>query len=77
MLRTALVGPFRYALRFASLNHQNGRFTMAVYPKTDKFACATIPSGGGLVRNMAATADGRVYIACSGVNKVGVVERVR
>jgi len=23
---------------------------------------------------MAATADGRIYIACSGVNKVGVVE---
>jgi len=33
-----------------------------------------IPSGGGTVRNMAATADGRVYIASSGVNKVGVVE---
>ena len=46
-------------------------------PKTDKFARATIPSGGGVVRNMAATADGRVYIACSGVDKVGVVERVR
>jgi virginiamycin B lyase len=46
-------------------------------PKTNKFARATIPSGGGVVRNMAATADGRVYIACSGVNKVGVVERVR
>jgi len=26
------------------------------------------------VRNMAATPDGRVYLACSGVNKVGVVE---
>jgi hypothetical protein len=25
------------------------------------------------VRNMAATKDGRVYIACSGVDKVGVV----
>jgi virginiamycin B lyase len=46
-------------------------------PKTDKFARATIPSGGGVVRNMAATADGRVYIACSGVDKVGVVERAR
>jgi virginiamycin B lyase len=52
--------------------------TIVLYdPKTDKFARATIPSGGGVVRNMAATADGRVYIACSGVNKVGVVERVR
>jgi len=46
-------------------------------PKNEKFARATIPSGGGVVRNMAATADGRVYIACSGVGKVGVVERVR
>ncbi len=43
-------------------------------PKTETFARAKIPSGGGVVRNMAATADGRVYIACSGVNKVGVVE---
>jgi virginiamycin B lyase len=46
-------------------------------PKTEKFARARIPSGGGVVRNMAATADGRVYIACSGVDKVGIVERVR
>jgi len=43
-------------------------------PKTEAMARTTIPSGGGTVRNMAATADGRVYIACSGVNKVGVVE---
>jgi virginiamycin B lyase len=43
-------------------------------PKTEKFAKADIPSGGGVVRNMAATSDGRVYIACSGVDKVGVVE---
>jgi virginiamycin B lyase len=46
-------------------------------PKTELFTRAMIPSGGGTVRNMAATSDGRVYIACSGVNKVGVVERVR
>jgi virginiamycin B lyase len=43
-------------------------------PQTEKFARANIPSGGGTVRNMAATSDGRVYIACSGVDKVGVVE---
>jgi virginiamycin B lyase len=43
-------------------------------PKTETFARANIPSGGGVVRNMAATSDGRVYIACSGVDKVGVVE---
>jgi virginiamycin B lyase len=42
-------------------------------PKSQKFARANIPSGGGVVRNMAATADGRIYIACSGVDKVGVV----
>jgi virginiamycin B lyase len=46
-------------------------------PGTEKFARAVIPSGGGTVRNMAATADGRVYIACSGVNQVGVVEPSR
>jgi virginiamycin B lyase len=42
-------------------------------PNRAAFARAAIPSGGGVVRNMAATRDGRVYIACSGVNKVGVV----
>jgi virginiamycin B lyase len=42
-------------------------------PKTQKFARANIPSGAGVVRNMAATSDGRVYIACSAVDKVGVV----
>jgi virginiamycin B lyase len=46
-------------------------------PKTESFARANIPSGGGVVRNMAATSDGRVYIACSGVDKVGVVEPAR
>lgn len=46
-------------------------------PKTQTFARANIPSGGGVVRNMAATSDGRVYIACSGVDKVGVVEPAR
>jgi virginiamycin B lyase len=45
-------------------------------PKSEKFARAAFPSGGGTVRNMAATSDGRVYLACSGVNKVGVVERL-
>ena len=42
-------------------------------PKTKTFAERAIPSGGGVVRNMAATSDGRVYLACSGVNKVAVV----
>jgi virginiamycin B lyase len=43
-------------------------------PKTETFARASIPSGGGVVRNMASTSDGRVYIACSGVDKVGIVQ---
>jgi virginiamycin B lyase len=43
-------------------------------PKTETFSRAAVPSGGGVIRNMAATSDGRVYIACSGVDKVGVVE---
>lgn len=46
-------------------------------PKTETFARANIPSGGGVVRNMVATSDGRVYIACSGVDKVGVVEAAK
>jgi hypothetical protein len=32
-------------------------------PETETFAKADIPSGGGVVRNMAATKDGGVYIA--------------
>lgn len=44
------------------------------HPDKAEFARAPIPSGGGVVRNMAATRDGRIFIACSGVNKVGVVE---
>ena len=41
-------------------------------PQTKQFAATPIPSGGGVVRNMAATPDGRIYLACSGVNKVAV-----
>jgi virginiamycin B lyase len=44
-------------------------------PKTQTFSNPTpIPSGGGVVRNMVATPDGRLYLACSGVNKVGIAE---
>ncbi len=42
-------------------------------PETMHFEKWEIPSGGGVVRNMAATPGGDVYIACSGVNKVGIV----
>ncbi len=43
-------------------------------PKAKTFSKTDIPSGGGVVRNMAATPDGRVYLACSEVNKVAIAE---
>lgn len=43
-------------------------------PKSKQFSKTGIPSGGGVVRNMVATPDGKVYLACSGVNKVGIAE---
>jgi virginiamycin B lyase len=44
-------------------------------PKAKTISSVTpIPSGGGVVRNMAATSDGKVYLACSGVNRVGIAE---
>jgi virginiamycin B lyase len=43
-------------------------------PKTETFAAWPIPSGGGVVRNMVSTPGGDLYIACSGVNKVGIVK---
>jgi virginiamycin B lyase len=42
-------------------------------PQTKKFASWPVPSGGGVIRNMAATPQGDIYIACSGVYKVGIV----
>jgi virginiamycin B lyase len=42
-------------------------------PTTTAFASWPIPSSGGVVRNMVATPEGNLYIACSGVNKVGIV----
>jgi virginiamycin B lyase len=41
-------------------------------PKTRRFAETTIPTGGGVVRNMAATPDGRLFLACSGTNRVAI-----
>ena len=32
-----------------------------------------IPSGGGVIRHMVSAPDRRLFIACSGVNKVGIV----
>ena len=43
-------------------------------PKTEKFQTWVIPSGGGVVRNMMATHDGKLVLACSGRNRVAVVE---
>jgi virginiamycin B lyase len=43
-------------------------------PTTKSFGARAIPSGGGVVRNMVATPDGRLYLACSGVNKVAIVK---
>lgn len=43
-------------------------------PKSERFSSEPIPSGGGTVRNMVATPDGRLYLACSGVNKVAIVD---
>lgn len=42
-------------------------------PSTTAFSSWPIPSGGGVVRNMVAGPGGNLYIACSGVNKVGIV----
>jgi virginiamycin B lyase len=43
-------------------------------PATEKFQTWIIPSGGGVIRNMMATRDGDLVIACSGVNRVGFVD---
>lgn len=43
-------------------------------PKSESFSAEAIPSGGGVVRNMVATPNGKLYLACSGVNKVAVVD---
>ncbi len=42
--------------------------------KSQSFSAEPIPSGGGVVRNMVITPNGRLYLACSGVNKVAVVD---
>lgn len=49
--------------------------TLVVFdPKKKTFEKWPIPSGGGVVRHMVATPDGRLYLANSGVNKVAVAE---
>jgi virginiamycin B lyase len=46
-------------------------------PKSESFSARPIPSGGGVVRNMVATPDRKLYLACSGVNKVAVVDLMK
>lgn len=43
-------------------------------PATHRFQSWPIPSGGGVVRNVSPTADGNLAIACSGVNRIGLVQ---
>jgi virginiamycin B lyase len=43
-------------------------------PKTEKFQTWRIPSGGGIVRNIDVTPDGNLALACSGVNRVALVQ---
>ena len=44
-------------------------------PGTEKFQTWAIPSGGGVVRNMVHTPDGAaLWIACSGMNRIGRVQ---
>jgi len=47
---------------------------VAFDPKAKSFQSWLIPSGGGVVRNMVATSEDKLYLACSGVNKVAIVE---
>jgi virginiamycin B lyase len=49
--------------------------TLVVFdPKAGTFEKWPIPSGGGVVRHMVPTPDGRLYLANSGVNKVAIAE---
>jgi virginiamycin B lyase len=43
-------------------------------PAGEKFQTWPIPSGGGVVRNMMPTRDDNLVLACSGVNRVALVE---
>jgi virginiamycin B lyase len=42
--------------------------------KTEKFQSWLIPGGGGVVRNIKSTDDGKIVMAESGVNKIALVE---
>ena len=42
--------------------------------RTENFETWAIPSGGGMVRNMTATQDGRLVLACSGIDRIALVD---
>jgi virginiamycin B lyase len=42
--------------------------------ENESFQTWIIPSGGGIIRHMMATANGDLVLACSGVNRVALVE---
>ena len=42
--------------------------------ETQRFQSWEIPSGGGVIRNMMATPDGNLVLACSAVNRVALVK---
>jgi virginiamycin B lyase len=43
-------------------------------PRTEAFQTWPIPSGGGIVRNMMATRESNLVLACSGVNRIALVK---
>jgi virginiamycin B lyase len=43
-------------------------------PQTEKFETWAIPSGGGVVRNMTTTREGQIVLACSGVDRIALVD---
>ena len=56
-------------------NRRSARIRIVRFdPRTEQFQTWAIPSGGGVVRNMMTTKDGDLVLACSGVNKVGLVD---
>jgi virginiamycin B lyase len=75
-------GPQSQPYGIATVDHIVWYSESAVRPNTlvrfdtrsEKFQTWIIPSGGGVVRNMMATANGNLVLACSGVNRVALVE---
>jgi virginiamycin B lyase len=43
-------------------------------PTTEKFQTWIVPSGGIVIRNMMPTKTGNIVMACSGANRVALVE---